>query len=586
MSLVAYNKGNCKENMSYLNISVRQLIMDRVGRDTFLPAIQREYVWSPYQVEMLFDSLLNGYPINSFLFWKIREEHKNDWTSYDFIRNYDAEKPHNIETNLNGVNKDIYLVLDGQQRITSLYIGLRGSYRFFYRKWRNCKLYLNLLKAPGVFNPQERSYDFYFKEDPEHWPGSTEPQLWYEVGRILSFDDAEDAKDDIKKELEGLTQEQRDCANRIIGKLHGRLNSSNIINYYEETSDDYDKVLEIFVRTNTGGKKLEYSDILLSTATAKWRKLNAREEINSFTDEINKIGSGYSFGKDFVMKAAMYLTEDLPIQYKVSSFTRENLEKIEDHWEVTKNAVRDTVILVSRFGFTDKNLVTKLALLPIAQYIRNKKSSTYITSSAEEDVKDQNNIQKWLLMAILKNLLGGSSDTTLNQMREVVGKHGTAFPVKELSDKLKVDLSFTDIELDKLLSYNYGTRYSYLILSLIYPGRDWKDKTFNEDHIYPQASFRTKDLRRRGLSDEVIEQYQSVYNSIANLELLEDSENKSKNATPFDEWIKSRDRNFKTRHLIPEMTDYGYDHFMKYIEERRKLIKTAIRKATFENVEI
>ena len=568
--------------MSYLNISVRQLIMDRVGRDTFLPAIQREYVWNPYQVEMLFDSLLNGYPINSFLFWKIREEHKNDWISYDFIRDYDAEKPHNTETNLNGVNKDIYLVLDGQQRITSLYIGLRGSYRFFYRKWRTCKLYLNLLKAPDVFNPQERSYDFYFKENADPWPGSTEPQLWYEVGRILSFDDAEDAKDDIKKELEGLTQEQRDCANRIIGKLHGRLNSANIINYYEETSDDYDKVLEIFVRTNTGGKKLEYSDILLSTATAKWRKLNAREEINNFTDEIEKIGNGYSFGKDFVMKAAMYLTEDLPIQYKVSSFTRENLERIEDHWDTTKDAVRDTVKLVSRFGFNDKNLVTKLALLPIAQYIRNKNWPSYISSSAEVDVKDQNNIQKWLLMAILKNLLGSSTDTTLNQMREVVDEEGNAFPVKELSDKLKVDLTFTDMELDKLLSYNYGTRYSYLILSLIYPGRDWKDKTFNEDHIYPQASFRTKELRKRGLSDEVIEQYQSVYNSIANLELLEESENKSKNATPFDEWIKSRDANFKTRHLIPEMEDYGYDHFMEFIEARRELIKEAIKKASFE----
>ena len=360
------------------------------------------------------------------------------------------------------------------------------------------------------------------------------------------------------------------------------MNSSNIINYYEETSDDYDKVLEIFVRTNTGGKKLEYSDILLSTATAKWRKLNAREEINNFTDEIDKIGNGYSFGKDFVMKAAMYLTEDLPIQYKVSSFTRENLERIEDHWETTKDAVRDTVKLVSRFGFNDKNLVTKLALLPIAQYIRNKNWPSYISSSAEVDVKDQNNIQKWLLMAILKNLLGSSTDATLNQMREVVDKEGNAFPVKELSDKLKVDLTFTDMELDKLLSYNYGTRYSYLILSLIYPGRDWKDKTFNEDHIYPQASFRTKELRKRGLSDEVIEQYQSVYNSIANLELLEDSENKSKNATPFDEWIKSRDANFKARHLIPEMEDYGYDHFIEFIEARRKLIKEAIKKAAFE----
>jgi hypothetical protein len=63
---------------------------------------------------------------------------------------------------------------------------------------------------------------------------------------------------------------------------------------------------------------------------------------------------------------------------------------------------------------------------------------------------------------------------------------------------------------------------------------------------------------------------------------LEDSENKSKNATPFDEWIKSRDANFKARHLIPEMKDYGYDHFIEFIEARRKLIKEAIKKAAFE----
>ena len=86
---------------------------------------------------------------------------------------------------------------------------------------------------------------------------------------------------------------------------------------------------------------MEYSDILLSTATAKWKELNAREEINSFTDEINKIGVGYNFGKDFVMKGAMYLTEDLPIQYKLSSFTQSNLEKIEDHWDTTKDAIRN-----------------------------------------------------------------------------------------------------------------------------------------------------------------------------------------------------------------------------------------------------
>ena len=79
--------------------------------------------------------------------------------------------------------------------------------------------------------------------------------------------------------------------------------------------------------------------------TAKWKNLNAREEINKFTDDINKIGAGYNFGKDFVMKGAMYLTENLPIQYKLSSFTQKNLELIEDHWEDTKKAISEIMEL-------------------------------------------------------------------------------------------------------------------------------------------------------------------------------------------------------------------------------------------------
>lgn len=78
---------------------------------------------------------------NKFLpLWKIREEKKKDWTSYEFIKDYDQEHPHNKVANLDGINQDIYLVLDGQQRITSINIALRGSYRFFYRKWRDTKL--------------------------------------------------------------------------------------------------------------------------------------------------------------------------------------------------------------------------------------------------------------------------------------------------------------------------------------------------------------------------------------------------------------------------------------------------------------
>ena len=568
--------------MSYLNTPIRDLITEKIGRNTFLPAIQREYVWSPYQVEKLFDSLMCGYPISSFLFWRIREENKKDWISYEFIRDFNAEAPHNSETNLDGVNQDIFLVLDGQPRITSLNIGLRGSYRYFYRRWRKTRLYLNLLWNHDNDNPEELTYQFLFKEDDQPLPRTDYAQYWYRVGDILNFEDAEDAKDAIENKLIGFSEDEQKRAKRLIGKLHSVVNVSKIINYYEEKSDNYDKVLEIFIRTNTGGQKLEYSDILLSTATAKWRNLNAREEINSFTDEINKIGVGYNFGKDFVMKGAMYLTEDLPIQYKLSSFTQTNLEKIEDHWDTTKEAIRNTVSLISRYGFSDKNLVTKLALLPIAQYLRNIGNKNYLSSSKVDDVKDQNNIQKWLIFIILKNGLGGSSDTKLTQMRRIVDMKYDRFPFAEINREMLIESSFNDMELDSFLQTNYGTRYSYLILSLLYPGRDWKDKVFHEDHIFPQTEFQRKKLKARGYDDEKIEKYLACYNSIANLELLDESENKIKNAKPFEEWLSDRDDNFRTRHNIPLMENYDFDHFLDFIDKRKILLLNCLKQIAFD----
>ena len=125
-------------------------------------------------------------------------------------------------------------------------------------------------------------------------------------------------------------------------------------------------MLQVFVRANSAGQPLEYSDLLLATATAKWETLDARSEINDFTDSLNSTRSGY-IGKDFVL--CLYLTENLPIQYKVKSFTRSNLRKIEKNWERIKGALSTTVRLISRFGFNDKNVVAPLALLPIALFL-------------------------------------------------------------------------------------------------------------------------------------------------------------------------------------------------------------------------
>ena len=564
--------------MEYIPIRVSDIVR-QVNHNFYLPAIQRELVWGTDRIERLFDSIMADFPIGSFLFWLLEQKNKDEWPVYEFIREFDAESRHNPLANLAGIAKDITLVLDGQQRITSLFIGLRGSYRYFYFRWRKAKLYLNLLKppVPNEDNPEELTYGFAFRENDE--PEKNKTQLWYLAGRILDFEDAEDAKLDMKSQLAGLPLDLQENAYKLIGRLHNRIHTTLIGNYYLEKSQDYDKVLQIFVRANSAGQPLEYSDLLLATATAKWETLDARSEIYDFTDSLNEIGIGYAFGKDFVLKACLYLSENLPIQYKVKNFTQKNLQIIENNWEEIKNSLSTTVRLISRFGFSAKNVVAPLALLPVAFYLMKRGNSSFDTSSKVEEADVQVAIRRWFIFSTLKNAFGASSDTTLTRLRELLTTCSpiTPFPVDTLYRSLAIEPRFNDAEIDRIRGYGYHGRYTNLVLSLLYPDRDWKDAVFHEDHIFPQSEFQVRALKKRGYDDVKVQSYVSKYNILSNLELLTESENLSKNATPFDEWIQTRDLAFRKRHLIPDLPAYGLDTFEEFSEARWALIVTALK---------
>ena len=562
--------------MEYIPIRVSDIVR-QVNRDWYLPAIQRELEWNTVRIERLFDSILSDFPIGSFLFWNLEEKNKREWPIYEFIRDYDEDRPHNVEANMHGIQKDLTLVLDGQQRITSLYIGLKGSYRYFYYRWRTTRLYFNLLKppVPNEDNPEELAHEFLFREN-----GSVTDdleKLWYPVGRILDFDDAEDAKSDMRQTLSGFPEETQANANKLIGRLHNRVHTTLVGNYYLEKSQDYDKVLQIFVRANSAGQPLAYSDLLLATATAKWDTLDARSEIHNFTDLLNETGTGYKFGKDFVLKACLYLCESLPIQYKVRNFSKPNLLTIESNWESIKETLAVTVRLISRFGFQAKNIVAPLALLPIAFYLQERGDPNFDKSSNAEDAEAQIAIRKWFVFATLKNAFGGSSDTTLTRLRQILMRAGSVFPAEEMYRSLDIEPSLSDAEVDRMLEYQYQGRYTNLILSLLYPDRDWKDAVFHEDHIFPQSEFKATLLRRRGYDDAKVKLYMSRFNTLSNLQLLTDTENTSKNATPFDEWLKTRDTTYRSRHLIPDLADYSFDNFEGFFEARRKSIVATLK---------
>ncbi len=167
----------------FLDKSIKDVV-DGLNVRYFLPDIQREYVWlkkaDEKKIEQLFDSILRGYPIGSFLFWKLQkediaksdeeDENKLNFQLYKFIENYDERKPHNEKIYIEQIKRDeLCIVLDGQQRLTSLYIGLKGTRTLKKKRARNDnpnayeekRLYLNLKHQPNMDNPED-NYQFEF----------------------------------------------------------------------------------------------------------------------------------------------------------------------------------------------------------------------------------------------------------------------------------------------------------------------------------------------------------------------------------------------------------------------------------------
>ena len=84
-------------------------------------------------------------------------------------------------------------------------------------------------------------------------------------------------------------------------------------------------------------------------------------------------------------------------------------------------------------------------------------------------------------------------------------------------------------------------------------------------------------LKKRGYDEAKVQSYMAKYNTLANLQMITDSENLSKNAAPFDNWIQTRDSAFRKRHLIPDLPNYGFDYFEEFWKARTELIETALK---------
>jgi uncharacterized protein with ParB-like and HNH nuclease domain len=567
-------------------------IMDAIDnihrRHYLLPSIQREFVWDVNQIELLFDSLMRGYPINSFLFWEVEDENIQNYQFYEFLREYhERDNRHNTKANLKG-QKNIIAILDGQQRLTSLYIGLKGtySYKLPHKKWDNDlafpkrKLYLNILKQSEDY---ERIYDFQFLTDGEAAENDKD-HYWFLVADILNFTQLSDILEFITNLAGKYKGERSKFASNTLTQLFQIVHLNKSINFFLEKGESLDKVLNIFIRVNSGGTILSYSDLLLSIASAQWKEKDAREEITSFVDEINAIGNGFNIDKDFVLKSCLVLSDINDIAFKVDNFNKDNMRNIEKYWDNITESIRSSYNLLNSFGYNRETLTSNNATIPIAYYLyrKNNPLNFDIATKYEEDRK---NISLWLALVLLKRIFSGQPDNVLRPVREIIKNENNLFPFDTIITKLKgtpKSLSFGDDEIDNLFWNEYGKSYTFSILVLLYPSLDYRNK-FHEDHIFPKILFTEKKLLKLGIAEDKIEFYLGNYNYLANLQLLEGIPNQEKSKIPFDVWIKGKypkliDRKaYMERNYIPDI-NFELNNFEEFINRRTQLMKNNFKK--------
>ncbi|WQX47290.1 DUF262 domain-containing protein [Helicobacter pylori] len=552
----------------FLDKSIKEVVDELNGR-YFLPDIQREYVWlknaDEKKIEQLFDSILRGYPIGSFLFWKLQrkdiatsneqDNNKLNFQLYQFIENYDARKPHNEKIHVEKINvDDLSIVLDGQQRLTSLYIGLKGT-RTLKKKWakndnpnayEEKRLYLNLKHQPNMDNPED-NYEFEFhakkpENDKKHW--------WFKVGDIL----------ELKSVINYAREHELDGEeSALLENLKNAFCTEKLISFFEETEKNLDKVLNIFIRVNSGGVKLSYSDLLMSILTASFSS-DIRKKMNELVDALKDRGFS-NMGQDQVLKTCLLLVGS-NTEFKLKNFNKPNIKKIEENWEKITDSIYNAAELLKTFGYAGY-LGSAYILSSLAYFY-------FLNSKMNENDKEQ--ALKFVRNAQITGYFTPSTDAKLSiiahSMKDVptfesfnhnLAKHETS-PLKITNDAIE----------DMMCSSSPARVFP--ILQILYPHLKYKTTTFHIDHIYPKSKFNEKNKKLN-------QDFYGWKDYLYNLQLLEGIENQAKKDKDPEVWLKEEYKDnqqaieeYKKRNYIDPNLKLEWENIKDFRETREEAI--------------
>jgi len=544
---------------------VRMINNEEEQGGLWLPNIQRYFVWKKEQIEKLFDSIMRKYPIGNFLIWRTKEPIKmRKFIDYykDDLRLIDFYVSENEKIKL--------LVLDGQQRLQSLFIALRGSYN-------KEELYFNVLS--GSEEKEDIKFEFRFLRPDK----AKLEDAWIKVKNIVYNDhEYDEITEEIvekidNKRAEGgfnpLSEEERKLIRKNILKLIRELRDKENISYTVLDSVDnpdiykLNDVVEIFIRANSGGTPLSRSDLMFSLLTANWEEIE--EDLINFLEELN--GTAFVFSRDFVLKTSLILI-GAGAKYDVMKFRKEeNLKELQNHWDNIKKAIREIKDFLHKYTFIrdDKALPSYLALIPLI-YFNYKYPDKWKDSDKEV-------LAKWLTRVLLAGAFSGSSDALLDAIIKKINERGE-FDISAINAEILNRGRTITISEDSLLNTHYGEKKLYLIFALWYQDINFKPAYEGNlpwiDHIFPQSKLKEVKIINPKTGRPVMKYKQQDRNQIANLMLLSAEENRDekRDKTP-EEWLKGKNEEYFEIHLIPRDKElWKLENYEKFIRERKRLI--------------
>ena len=389
-------------------------ILDQIDNgDIALPEFQRGYVWNREQVRGLFTSLYRGYPIGGFMMWTtpaVTAQSRGDGARVD---------------------GNVRLLLDGQQRITSLYGVVRGKAPQFFEG--------NAAAFSGLhFNLDDETFEFYAQQKMKDNP------LWVDVSRVMA---------DIGPFIAALAPLGTDRLPTYLSRL---AQVSNIkerdVHIDEVTGQDksIDVVVDIFNRVNSGGTKLSKGDLALAKICASWP--TAREEMNTALTTWR--GAGFDFSLDWLLRNMNALTTGEAL-FSALADVPSNL--IRDSLHRATAQVGYLLNLVSgRLGLDhDRVLMGRYAFPVMSRFV--EQSPTSKLSAA-----DANALLHWYIHASMWGRFAGSTETVLNQHLKAVDATG----LQGLRDNLlrmRADLTVRPGDFD---GYSLGARF-YPVLYML-----------------------------------------------------------------------------------------------------------------------